>query len=142
MWKRLMAVMMTVGLLLGCTGSGQKDITGDWKLSQVFGTNQSGERAELKKEENQSFFGEGTTVYRFAKDSKGALIETDGTGVSVESQITWEKQSDGSYLVKVENGMEDTFTFDASADTLTRVYKDDSSDATYTLVEFVYLRKK
>ena len=105
-------------------------VVGDWELTKVTATVPGGEPAEMNPEENASLFGD-KGYYTFNEDGTGSLNIYEGDTVAT-TDGTWTEASGNELVV----------TYDKSADTLTREYTDDSADAPYSAITFVYTRKK
>jgi hypothetical protein len=114
-------------------------VVGDWELTKVTATVPGEEPAEMNPEENASLFGD-KGYYTFNEDGTGSLNIYEGDTVA-STDGTWTNDGD-TYTFTGASGDELVVTYDKSADTLTREYTDDSADAQYSAITFVYTRKK
>ena len=114
-------------------------VVGDWELTRVTATVPGGEPAEMNPEENASLFGD-KGYYTFNEDGTGSLNIYEGDTVAT-TDGTWTNDGD-TYTFTGASGADLVVTYDKSADTLTREYTDDSADAQYSKIVFVYTRKK
>ncbi len=116
-------------------------IVGTWKLGRVEGTMRGeSEKRELNPEENASVFGDRDNIYTYKED--GTAVETMTEAGSVyEETGTWSVNEDGSFTVNL-SGLNFTYVYDSSDDSLRRTFEASSQEERYTMLEFIYLRQK
>ncbi|MBP3891534.1 MAG: hypothetical protein J6D29_05110 [Solobacterium sp.] len=145
--KKVFRCLLGVGLVvsaltfMGCS-SKQDEVVGKWTLSKVMASEPGQALQEKTKEENQSLFGEGETYYSLNADQTAVQTMADGTGAQVDYSGKWTKESDGSYRVEMDSLEAEVFTYNKSEDTLVREIKNDSADAQYAVIQFIYTRVK
>lgn len=138
--KMFAAAVLAVSLCACGSKEKSEPVTGSWTLDKVMAA-EPGKEAEFKdRESNNSLYGEGETVYTFNADGSGKLTVTAGPD-TVEFTATW-KKTDAGYVFTDERNDSRTFTYEAADDTLRDHFKDDSADAKYSDVEFIFVRKK
>ena len=145
--KKLTVFAAASALMLALAGCGSTaadtsaadPVVGDWELTKVVATVPGGEPTEMNPEENASLFGD-KGYYTFNADGTGSLNIYEGdTVASIDGK--WTKDGD-TYTFTRDAIEELVAVYDKGADTLTREYKDDKADASYSLIEFTYTRKK
>ena len=136
------AVSALAFALAGCGSSAASKaspVVGDWELTKVTATVPGEEPTEMNPEENASLFGD-KGYYTFNEDGTGSLNIYEGDTVAT-TDGKWTNDGD-TYTFTEASGNELVVTYDKSADTLRREYTDDSADAPYSAITFVYTRKK
>ena len=114
-------------------------VIGSWILDKVYDKSQGEEPVLLEKDEAQSLYGSGISVFTF--DDEGYAHETIfDAGDMVDIAATWKTTSPDVYTFENEDGFELILKYDKEADTLVRNFKDDTEGATYKDIDFVYAR--
>jgi len=146
--KKFLALLLALAMVFALAACGSSaapaaseanPVVGDWELTGVTATVPGGEPAEMNPEENASLFGD-KGYYTFNADGTGSLNIYEGDTVAT-TDGKWTNEGD-TYTFTGASGDELVVTYDKSADTLTREYTDDSADAQYSQITFVYTRKK
>ena len=113
---------------------------GSWTLDRVLEISENGDPAELSREDNQSLYGSGETVLSIKADCTGQSISSQA-GSSFESSGTW-TMTGQDQIIYTEDAMTLDLQYYSTDDTLIRVYSDDSPDAQYAQLQFIYVRTK
>ncbi|MBQ9030951.1 MAG: hypothetical protein IJ106_05795 [Parasporobacterium sp.] len=114
-------------------------VVGSWKLDQVFEVKETSDPILLKKEEAQSLYGSGISIFSFDEDGYARNIMFDA-GDMVDVPASWKSTSPDVYIYTEEDGFELKFSYDEKEDVLHRTFQDDAPDATYKNLDFVYTR--
>ena len=113
-------------------------VQGSWKLAAVYDAADAEKPVLLEKESAQSLYGAGTSILTFDGDGYAHDITFDGEDIS-DAEASWKTTSPNKYVFE-ENGMSLTFVYNEKEDALHRSFSDDTPDATYKNLDFVYYR--
>ncbi len=109
---------------------------GDWQMKYVVSTEPGQDPVQLDPENAGALYSESTNVYSILPfGTASALLPEDFV-----NQGTWELK-DHELVITFEDGDVMTLKYDSPADTLHRYWKDETPDAAYHDLDFVYLRK-
>ncbi len=113
-------------------------VVGEWELTKVTAAAPGGDLEFMDPESNASLYGD-RAFYVFNEDGTGSLNVIEGSDTAgIEG--TWTVDA-GEYTF-TRDGVEDlSVVYDAETDTLVRVLKDDSADAQYAEIRFIYTRR-
>ena len=109
-------------------------VIGSWMLNKVFEVKEGQEPALLEKEENQSLYGAGKTIFTFDEDGYAHCITFDGEDTADEA-AQWKTTSPDVYIYTEENGPAETFTYAKEGDALHRTFEEADRK-----LDFVYNR--
>ncbi len=113
-------------------------VVGEWELTKVTAAAPGGEAEFMDPESNASMYGD-PSYYVFNEDGTGSLNVIEGSETAT-IEGTW--TVDAGVYTFTRDGDEDlSVVYDAETDTLVRVLKDDSADAQYSEIRFVYTRR-
>ncbi len=109
-------------------------ILGSWMLNQVMEVKEGEEPALLEKEENQSLYGAGKSIFTFDEDGYAHCVTFDA-GDMVDAAATWKETAQNEIAFTEEDGMTLTFNYNNENDTLHRTFAEE--DRT---LDFIYNR--
>lgn len=107
---------------------------GSWKMTQVISTEPGNEPKVLDPESAASLYSESSNVYYLFADGTASVSLPEGA----EESGSWRCHANQVTLT-LSDGFEMIFEYDTKTETLHRYWKDDTPDAMYKNLDFVYL---
>ena len=109
-------------------------VLGSWMLNRVMEIKEGEEPKLLEKEENQSLYGAGKSIFTFDEDGYAHCVTFDA-GDMVDAAATWKETAQNEFTFTEEDGMTFTFNYDKETNALHRTFAEEGKT-----LDFIYNR--